>query len=143
MHNDNSVKIFVEKGLLIDEEKKRLLDMYVQYCYRALNLRSNYECYLVKSREKHGIETTAVCLFTEGKVKIYCKDRLFSDVLRSIAHEFCHLRQYENDVKPPTNYLHFSSRMEDEANEMAGKLLNAFSEVIGHESIYVKGFETI
>lgn len=140
--DNKDIKIFIERGLLVDEERKRLLDMYIQYCYRALNLRSQYECYLVKSREKHGIETTAVCLYLEGKVKIYCKDRLFSDVLRSIAHEFCHLKQYENGVEPPTNYLHFSSQMEDEANEMAGKLLNAFSEVIGHESIYVKGFET-
>jgi Zn-dependent peptidase ImmA (M78 family) len=143
MSEDKNIKIFIEKGLFLEDEKKRLLGLYVEYCCRALSLSQKYECYLVKSKEKHEIKTTAVCLYAERKIKIYVKNRLFSDVLRSIAHELSHLRQYENGESPSTNYLHFSSGMEDEANELAGKLLNAFSEVMGHESIYVEGFKIL
>jgi len=32
--------------------------------------------------------------------------------------------------------LHFASTQEDEANKLAGELVNAFSAVIGYEKIY-------
>jgi len=137
-----SLKIKVENGIILSDEQKRLLAAFVEYCYRALDLQKEYSCYLVKDREKHKIETTAVCFYDKGKIYIYAADRLFSDVLRSIAHEATHLRQVEHGKTPGENYLHFSSDLEDNANELAGKLLNAFSQVMGYKTIYDEHIKT-
>ena len=131
-----SLKIKIENGISLSDEQKRLLSAFVEYCYRALGLQKEYFCYLVKDREKHDIETTAVCFYDKGKIYIYASGRLFSDVLRSIAHEATHLRQVEHGKTPGEEYLHFSSDLEDNANELAGKLLNAFSQVMGYKTIY-------
>jgi len=140
--NNVSVRIFLEKNLRINDEVKRILELYVQYCSRALSLHDEYKCYLVGDRKKHNIETTAVCQFELKKIKIFCRGRLLPDVLRSIAHEMFHLKQLESGLHPKKSDLHFSSELEDGANEVAGKLLNAFTEVMGHNKVYEKELES-
>jgi hypothetical protein len=139
--NNTSVRLFLEKDLLVKDEAKRILELYVQYCSRALSLKEEYKCYLVADRKKHNIETTAVCEYELKTIKIFCRGRLLPDVLRSIAHEMFHLKQLESGMRPSKKYLHFSSELEDGANEVAGKLLNAFTEVMGHNEIYDKRLE--
>lgn len=141
MHNRGNINVHIERGIELTDEQRRLLVSYMQYCSRALMLKNEYDCYLVKNREKYGVQTTAVCYLQLKKIYIYCKDRLFADVLRSIAHESYHLRQVENNQFPDMKYLHFSSEIEDSANEVAGKLLNAFTEVMGYETIYGEKFK--
>ena len=46
-----------------------------------------------------------------------------------------HLWQYENDAVE-TGKLHFASHDEDEANALAGEILNAFGAVIGYDTVY-------
>ena len=104
-------------------------------------MKNDYKCYLVANREKHKIQTTAVCRFNEGKIKIFCRGRLLPDVLRSIAHEMFHLKQLESGLHPKASDLHFSSALEDGANEVAGRLLNAFTDVMGHDEIYERELE--
>ena len=133
------ISVFIDQGLQFDREHVRLLSLFIEFCIRVLDISGSYECHLVESREAHGIKTTAVCLYGENVVKVYCKGRLFSDILRSIGHEFFHIKQHENGLEIPVDYLHFSSKIEDDANKVAGKLLNAFSGVLGYESIYSKG----
>lgn len=134
--NEKNIQIKIENGVILTDEQKRLLQLFVEYCQRALKLNHGYACYLVKNREAYGIETTAVCMYSKKKIIVYCAGRLLADVLRSIAHELTHIRQHEHGQTPDLRYLHFSSDMEDGANELAGKLLNAFSEVIGSKAIY-------
>lgn len=142
MSNGN-VKIVVDSLLNFDEESTRLLSMFCEFCVRSMSLFGKYSCLLVSDKQAHGIKTTAVCLYDEKTVKVSCDGRMFSDILRSIAHELFHLKQYENGMDIPITYLHFSSEIEDDANAVAGKLLNAFSGVIGHESIYSKGIKKV
>ena len=139
--NNASIRMFLEKELRVDDEAKRILELYVQYCCRALSLKETYKCYLVADRKKHDIKTTAVCQYNLKVIKVFCRGRLLPDVLRSIAHEMFHLKQLENGMRPSKKYLHFSSDLEDGANEVAGKLLNAFIEVMGHTSVYDTEFE--
>lgn len=141
--NGGSIQAKIERGVVLSGEQHRILVSYFQYCARALGLKGNYTCFLVKNRKKFGLDTTAVCLFHDNKIIIYCKDRLLADVLRSIAHEATHLRQFEMGLMPDDKYLHFSSELEDGANELAGKLLNAFSEVMGYDTIYGERVATI
>ena len=143
MMNNEKIKLIVDKSLNFETEHLRLLSAFCEFCFRSLSLAGNYSCFLVSNRAAHGIQTTAVCMYQESVVKIFCDGRMFSDVLRSIAHELFHIKQYENGLEVPLSYLHFSSKIEDDANAVAGKLLNAFSGVMGYETIYSNGIKKV
>jgi hypothetical protein len=46
-----------------------------------------------------------------------------------------HIKQYESG-ETENLHLHFASKNENEANALAGELVNAFSVVIGYDTIY-------
>ena len=131
-----SVKIYLSKDVQFDEKKKKLFIHFAKYVMRALSLRENYKIYIVTDRHKYGIKTTADFLDGNNTMYIYCKGRAFVDVLRSIAHEFVHGKQHEFGLKFGHNFLHFDNDLEDEANKFAGELINAYTEVMGHDKIY-------
>jgi len=135
MLNGGNITLRISKELGLPRGKKKVLKNYLDYCSRVLKLDNEYVGYLVTNREKHKIETTAICYPIKGEFFVYSKDRSFADVLRSIAHELVHCRQYETE-KIEGNELHFASDVENEANAIAGQLLNAFSAVIGYDIIY-------
>ena len=115
--------------------KKKLMRDFVDFCARSLFIDGDYDVYIVDKREKYSIVTTAICFPEKHKLYIYGKGRSYPDVLRSIAHELTHVSQHE---KGGLEYdaLHFASEQENEANKMAGELINAFSAVIGYDRIY-------
>ena len=131
-----SARIFLSNDAQYNEEKKKLFVHFVKYVMRALSLRENYKIYIVTNRHEYGIKTTAGFLDRHNTMLIYCKGRAFVDVLRSIAHEFVHGKQHEFGLKFGHNFLHFDNELENEANELAGDLLNAYTEVMGHDKIY-------
>lgn len=131
-----SLKIFLSEDAQYSEERKKLFVHFAKYVMRALSLRENYKIYIVTDRRKYGIKTTADFLNGDNSMYIYCKGRAFVDVLRSIAHEFVHGKQHEFGLKFGHHFLHFDNELEDEANKFAGELVNAYSEVMGHDKIY-------
>jgi Zn-dependent peptidase ImmA (M78 family) len=135
MLNGGNVTLRISKDLDLPSEKRKILKKYLDYCSRVLRLDNEYVGYLVTNREKHKIETTAICYPLKGEIFVYSKDRSFADILRSIGHELVHCRQYET-AKIEDHELHFASEVENEANAIAGQLLNAFSAVIGYDIIY-------
>jgi len=129
------VSLKISTSLSFDREKKKTLSQYLPYCVRSLGLEKDYTGYLIDDREKYDIQSTAYSNYAKREFYIYCKDRAFADVLRSIAHELAHFSQGENN-EIEGERLHFSSEYEDEANAFAGQMLNAFSEVMGYEKIF-------
>jgi hypothetical protein len=128
-------QIFISRSLEFQEEKKKILRHFVNYVMRALGTEEDYKIYLVDDRHKFGIFTTADYLRGSQQMFVYAKGRALIDILRSIAHEFVHVKQYEaGDLSK--HYLHFDNESEDEANELAGELVNAYSEVMGHDRVY-------
>lgn len=136
MHKDGNIRLNVSQGIDFSSEKINLLRFFLAYCYRALQLSGTYEGNLVDDREKYSILTTAVCHPDSATFFVYAKERAFIDVLRSIAHELTHIKQHEEGRQSKNFHLRFSSGDEDEANSTAGKLVNAFSAVIGYDIIY-------
>ena len=131
-----TVNIKVSNLLHYSPQQHLLFRKYTEFCVRALHIRGTYTGIIVFDKLSHGIQTTAVSSHLKKLFLINGKGRAFSDVLRSIAHELVHFMQHERgDVIDYTD-LHFSADHEDEANAMAGQLLNAFADVMGYEEIY-------
>ena len=56
------------------------------------------------------------------EIKVYGKNRALVDVLRSIAHELVHHKQYEND-ELKGDIPDIGGPIEDEANAFAGRFI--------------------
>jgi hypothetical protein len=135
MLKGGKITVEISDSLSFSEERLQLLKLFLAYCTRALALEQEYSGFIVDSRTKYGIQTTAKMFLDFGEFYVYGKNRSFPDILRSIAHELTHISQQE-DRELDLSALHFSSDEEDEANAVAGQLVNAFSAVIGYDIIY-------
>lgn len=124
-----------DEDFCFSDQRETLLNLYFSYCVRALRIKGNYYCIFTLSREKFGIETTGACNYREKKIFVYSKNRAFSDILRTVAHELVHISQHEEGILLNKS-LHFSSETEDDATKKAGELLSAFGHVVGFNAIY-------
>lgn len=131
-----SAKLFKVKSITFLPKKEKIVRHFVNYVVRALSLKNDCSIYFVDDRQKYGIKTTADYLPESKQMFIYAKDRAFVDILRSVAHEFVHAKQHESGARFSHDFMHFDNELEDEANLLAGELVNAYAEVMGHETIY-------
>jgi Zn-dependent peptidase ImmA (M78 family) len=117
----------------LSDEKKKKLTEFVKFCKEELGLKTVPMISIQNGRGK--LKTTANYDYTkENKiVKVNAKGRALVDVMRSIAHELVHHRQWEQGklkVKPPD----IGGEIEDEANSVAGQIIKKFSKI--DNSIY-------
>jgi hypothetical protein len=117
----------------LDENKKEKLNNFVKFVKEQLELKTVPTISIQNHR--NGLKTTANYDYTkENKiVKVCMKNRALVDVMRSIAHELVHHKQFEQgrlDVKPPD----IGGEIEDEANAKAGQYIKMFARI--DESIY-------
>jgi len=133
------MKVLIHQSLVdnFSDDRMILLSHYAKYCVRALDLYETVDViWIVDNRKKYEIETTGSYSPDENSVYIYGKGRAFVDILRSISHELVHVKQNEAGFSKEHDLLHFDSELEDEANMFGMSLLNAYSEVMGHDIIY-------
>ncbi len=119
-------------GFLSDDKKKKIQE-FVKFVKNELNLDTIPTISIQNHRD--GLKTTANYDYTkENKViKVCGKNRALVDIMRSIAHELVHHKQYEQGrlkVKPPD----IGGEIEDEANAKAGQYIKLFSKI--DETIY-------
>lgn len=117
----------------LNDDKKGKLNEFVKFVKKELDLKSVPTISVQNHRE--GLKTTANYDYTkENKViKVCSKNRALVDVMRSIAHELVHHKQYEQGrlkVKPPD----IGGEIEDEANAKAGQFIKMFAKI--DETIY-------
>ena len=110
----------------LSEEKKKKLNEFVKYCKDEIGLKTVPTISIQNGRGE--LKTTANYDYTkENKIiKINAKNRALVDVMRSIAHELVHHRQWEQgklEVKPPD----IGGEIEDEANAVAGQIIKKYS----------------
>jgi GTPase SAR1 family protein len=117
--------ISFDPALGYDQEKKYLTNKFINFCIDELKIEGSFKAKLVAEREKYGIKTTAFYLEKNKILIVYAKGRMLGDVMRSIAHELTHKRQYEEDrVKHPVQDV--GGEIEDEANAKAGIIIKKF-----------------
>ena len=135
------MKLFIDKNLDYDENKKMLACEFVMFCAEMLPIEGNFQVYLVTNRDNHGISTTAVYEVGNNCCRIYAKNRAFADVMRSVAHEMTHMMQDEmglitGKIKDAGGFH------EDQANAKAGELIKLFAKSKkGRRAIYESKFK--
>lgn len=118
----------------LTEDKKEIITEFVKFVKGELGIE---KCpTIVLQNGKGGLKTTAAYDYSkENKiVKINARNRALVDVLRSIAHEMVHHKQWEDGrldgPKPPD----IGGEIEDEANAKAGQFIKMFAKE--NKSIY-------
>ena len=117
----------------LGEEKQKKLDDFVKFVKKELELKTVPSIKVQSNRE--GLKTTANYDYTkENKlIKVYGKNRALVDIMRSIAHELVHHKQFEQgrlETRPPD----IGGEIEDEANAKAGQYIKMYSKI--DETIY-------
>lgn len=110
----------------LNDDKKDKLNRFVKFVRDQLEL----DMVPVISIQNHrkDLKTTANYDYTKNEkiIKVCMKNRALVDVMRSIAHELVHHKQYEQgrlEVKPPD----IGGEIEDEANAKAGQFIKMFA----------------
>lgn len=117
----------------LDDNKKKKLNDFVKFVKKELELETIPTISIQNG--KGMLKTTANYDYTkENKIiKVNAKNRALVDVMRSVAHEMVHHKQFEQGrlkVRPPD----IGGEIEDEANAKAGQFIKMFSKL--DESIY-------
>jgi len=125
-------------GFKLDDEIKEGLQLFVDFIIEKLKIKSEPSIILsdVENKDKYGIVTSALVELSTNEVRLIAKNRMFLDVIRSIAHEFVHIKQNEqNRVKSDTPDV--GGQIEDEANSLAGVYVKLFIyKLNGNDVIY-------
>ena len=112
--------------MALSEENKNKLNEFVKFVRNELGIKKMPEIRIQNNRNE--IKTTANYNYNlpEKVVKIYGKDRALVDIMRSLGHELCHHKQWEQgrlEVKPAD----IGSEEENEANAVAGIMIKKFA----------------
>lgn len=112
----------------LDDDKKEKLNSFVKFVKEQLELKTVPTISIQNHR--NGLKTAANYDYTkENKVvKVCMKNRALVDVMRSIAHELVHHKQFEQgrlNTPPPD----IGGEIEDEANAKAGQFIKMFAKM--------------
>lgn len=104
--------------------KIELSKKFIQFCCDELGIDTDSKVFFTEKRGGH-ITTTASYNPDNHDIWIWIKNRHLCDILRSLAHEYRHMRQGLDNVLGPdsgkTDSIH-----EREANIFSGNIMRAF-----------------
>lgn len=109
----------------LNEDKKKKLRNFSKFVCVELGIKTPPDIKIQNHR--NGLKTTANYDYSadDKVIKICGKGRALVDIMRSIAHELTHHKQWEDGrlkVKPPD----IGGPIEDEANAKAGQFIKMF-----------------
>jgi hypothetical protein len=110
----------------LNDDKKDKLNRFVKFVKDQLEL-DTVPVISIQNHRKN-LKTTANYDYTKDEkiIKVCSKGRALVDVMRSIAHEMVHHKQFEQGrlkVQPPD----IGGEIEDEANAKAGQYIKMFA----------------
>ena len=110
----------------LNDDKKEKLTAFVKFVKDQLELKTVPTISIKGHRD--GLKTTANYDYTkENKIiKVYGKNRALVDIMRSVAHEMVHHKQFEDgrlEQRPPD----IGGEIEDEANAKAGQYIKLYA----------------
>ena len=107
----------------MDKERKIILYKFIKFIKTELGITSKFKLKLSSKREN--FKTFAYYDDSNKLVAIYEGKRALADILRSIAHEFVHMRQHE-DGTIKGKIKDVGGPEENEANAKGGALIKQF-----------------
>ena len=110
----------------LTKDKKDKFTEFVKFVNEELGLKKCPKIILQNGRKD--LKTTANYDHTkiDKVIRVNVKNRMLVDIMRSLAHELVHHKQYEQgrlEVKPPD----IGGEIEDEANAKAGQFIKMFA----------------
>jgi len=122
----------------MEQEKKALIQDFVQYAVRRLNLKKVPSVQLIH-HEKFSQENGSLGCYNIAlkKIQVVTHGRLAADIMRTLAHELVHRRQDEMGIKGLYDGDDSASApFEMKANAVAGILLRDYGK--NHKQIFSK-----
>ncbi len=104
-----------------NQDKINVLERFISFLGKHFPLKTDIE--IIFTEKSEGEMTTGSD--KKGIIKVLGKNRMFIDVLRTLAHEWVHEHQFQYDRKKTRQDI--GGPDEDEANAESGKLLKLFS----------------
>ncbi len=117
----------------LTDKKKETLKEFSKFVKKELGIKNMPTITILNGRSE--LRTTANYDYRQENkiIKINAKNRALVDVMRSLAHELVHHKQWEDGrlkVKPPD----IGGEIEDEANAKAGQYIKMYAKI--DDSIY-------
>jgi hypothetical protein len=113
----------------LNDDNKEKLDSFVKFVKEQLGIKTVPTIKIQNNRD--GLKTTANYDYTkENKIiKVCSKGRALVDVMRSIAHEMVHHKQFEDGRLDGPQPPDIGGEIEDEANAKAGQYIKMYSKI--------------
>ena len=113
----------------LNEDKKNKLNSFVKFVKKQLEIDNLPTISIQPNRD--GLKTTAHYDYTkENKiVRVYGKNRALVDIMRSVAHELVHHKQFEEGRLDGPQPPDIGGEIEDEANAKAGQYIKMYAKI--------------
>jgi len=113
----------------LNDDKKDKLNSFVKFVKKELGIEKVPTISIQANRD--GLKTTAHYDYTkENKiVKVYGKNRALVDIMRSVAHELVHHKQFEEGRLDGPQPPDIGGEIEDEANAKAGQYIKMYAKI--------------
>jgi hypothetical protein len=113
----------------LNDDNKEKLDSFVKFVKEQLEIKDVPTIKIQNNRD--GLKTTANYDYTkENKIiKVCSKGRALVDVMRSIAHEMVHHKQFEDGRLDGPQPPDIGGEIEDEANAKAGQYIKMYAKI--------------
>ena len=111
----------------LNDDKKDKLNSFVKFVKKELEIEKVPTISIQANRD--GLKTTAHYDYTkENKiVRVYGKNRALVDIMRSVAHELVHHKQFEEGRLDGPQPPDIGGEIEDEANAKAGQFIKMYA----------------
>ena len=113
----------------LNDDKKDKLNSFVKFVKKELGIEKVPTISIQANRD--GLKTTAHYDYTkENKiVRVYGKNRALVDIMRSVAHELVHHKQFEEGRLDGPQPPEIGGEIEDEANAKAGQYIKMYAKI--------------
>ena len=113
----------------LNDDNKKKLDGFVKFVKEQLDIKTVPTIKIQNNRD--GLKTTANYDYTkENKIiKVCSKGRALVDVMRSVAHEMVHHKQFEQGRLDGPQPPDIGGEIEDEANAKAGQYIKMYAKI--------------
>ena len=111
----------------LNDDKKDKLNSFVKFVKKELEIEKVPTISIQANRDD--LKTTAHYDYTkENKiVRVYGKNRALVDIMRSVAHELVHHKQFEEGRLDGPQPPDIGGEIEDEANAKAGQFIKMYA----------------
>lgn len=127
-------KILVKKDCNIGDNSKKHLKDFIKVAKDFLKINLDFSVKLIGERESDS-HTTAYYSPMEKLVVVKTNNRSLVDIMRSIAHEMVHHKQFQND-ELVGDIPDIGGKIEDDANALAGQIIKIYAKNFDNKDIY-------